>query len=768
MAKLLPSGNDLKFGDHFSILRPKFFEPGFQYLSHHGNQMIVLQPVKNPDLKFRGQVEYLAGKNQILFFGAPWFDDISQMRANGFTFLDFAFHDPSTDFLQVLKNQEIITNDIKELLSRINRQKKELEKTTQQLRDNQSQLKILSRIAELTINAVIITDAKGYIEWVNDSFVRITGYTLEEVIGKKPGHVLQGEETDLETSKYMSKQISEGKDFVCEILNYHKNGEKYWIKVFGHPILDEDGKVSRFFALEEDITISKKTEQALRDAKEKADASAMAKNIFLTNMSHEIRTPLNAIMGMGQQLTKTNLNEKQLFYLDTMNSAAENLLVIINDILDLSRIEAGKLNLENIHFNPRTLINRCINVMSPKANEKGLYLTANIDDEIAANLIGDPYRLNQMLLNLLSNSLKFTEKGSVSLSLRLMSEKHGVQSLKFEVKDTGIGIEEKFKANLFNKFTQEDESIVRKFGGTGLGLNITKKLVELMGGSIHVESKKNTGSTFSLFIDFPVSEEKEQPVEKGPTLNPEILRGREVLVVEDNLMNRILARIVLQNFGANVSEAESGFKAISLCSRFRYDIIIMDIQMPGMDGYQTTQHIRNGLCRNVPIIALTANALKGEKEKCLAAGMDAYASKPFSENDLIVIVAKLLGITGIDVDHKEEIKLYDLKFLEEVSRGDRTFIKTMIEAFIMVAEEVKSEIPDNFQQGNIPGVEAAAHKLKSNVDTLQVHSLKPLIRQIESEARNGNKNETLGSAIDDFSLIIENVLTQLKGELLAA
>ncbi len=430
-------------------------------------------------------------------------------------------------------------------------------------------------------------------------------------------------------------------------------------------------------------------------------------------------------MGMGQQLIKTELDEKQLFFLDTMNLAAENLLVIINDILDLSRIEAGKLNLENIHFNPRTLIHRCINVMSPKAHEKGLYLNAEIDDAIAPNLIGDPYRLNQILLNLLSNALKFTEKGSVSLCLRQLSAKNGIQSLKFEVKDTGIGMEEKFMANLFNKFTQEDESIVRKFGGTGLGLNITKKLVELMGGSIHVQSKKNEGSTFSIFIDFPVSEEQDQPAETGPKLNAEILQGREVLVVEDNLMNRILARVVLQNFGANVSEAESGFKAISLCSRFRYDIILMDIQMPGMDGYQTTQLIRNGLCRNVPVIALTANALKGEKEKCLAAGMNDYASKPFNENDLIVMVAKLLGITGIDVDQEEEQKLYDLHFLEEVSQGDQIFIKKMIEAFIIVAEEVKAEIPFNFQQGNIPGVEAAAHKLKSNIDTLRVQKLKP-------------------------------------------
>ena len=589
MQKLFKYEEGCDFEKYFTVHRPFFSTPSFSDLVSCQDILTILELQGNlSKIKLRGQFEYLESNNTLLYIGTPWFYDISQLPAEGLKMQDFALFDTQLDMLQALNSQESVTADVKLLLSKVNNQKKELLKNTELLKVNQTQLELLSIIAEQTINGVVITDSKGKIEWINKSFTKITGYTIEEIMGKSPGSFLHGPDTDKEIAQYMSQRIRIGNEFTSEIINYHKDGSPYWIKIDCHPIKNSNGKVVKFFALEEDITARVKTEQALREAKEKADATSQAKDIFLANMSHEMRTPLNAILGMGNQLKKTKINERQSFFLETMNAAAEHLLVVINDILDISRIEAGKLQLEYIDFDLIALVKHSVQVLSPKAEEKGLDFKLTMDENISKIIVGDPYRLNQILLNILNNAIKFTEKGSVYLTVLMHNDDNNRQQIRFIIEDTGIGMEEVFLDNIFQKFMQEDSSIARKYGGTGLGLNITKQLVELMGGSIKVKSVKNEGSLFLIDIEFQKGNVENIIIDKKINLSSSILQNIEVLLVEDNEMNRILAKTILNNFNATTTEAENGVKAIELLKEKPFDIILMDIQMPIMGGFEAT------------------------------------------------------------------------------------------------------------------------------------------------------------------------------------
>lgn len=414
----------------------------------------------------------------------------------------------------------------------------------------------------------------------------------------------------------------------------------------GTSIIDE-GEDNLLFAisyLKESVARQKMMELDLIDAKEQAEESSLAKEAFLANMSHEIRTPMNAILGMCQQLKKTELSKNQRFYLETVNSAAENLLVVINDILDITKIEAGKLDLEHIGFRLNEVLARVTQVMSHKAQEKGVQLSFCVDGSIHPVLKGDPYRLNQVLLNLVGNALKFTPKGSVLIECRASGPLNigDTQCIRINVKDTGIGIEQQFIDRLFDKFSQEDKSVTRKYGGTGLGMSICKQLIELMNGTIRVHSRKGEGTEMILTIPFDRGRESDLKQKEENNVDPAIFRGKKILLVEDNEINRLVAVTVLGSYGAVISEAVNGAEALVALEKDNYDLVLMDVQMPVMDGLEATQRIRAELKSNIPIIAFTANAIKGEIDKCHAAGMNDYVSKPFEENKLIGTIAHWL------------------------------------------------------------------------------------------------------------------------------
>eukprot|EP01137_Pigoraptor_chileana_P012744 Opistho-2@65432 len=411
-----------------------------------------------------------------------------------------------------------------------------------------------------------------------------------------------------------------------------------------YPVYNTKQELQMIIGFGIDISERKHAEEELIKAKNLAEQLTGSKDQFLANMSHEIRTPMNAILGMSHQLAKTKLDQSQQFYNDTISKAAENLLIIINDILDFSKIEAGKLSLENIGFELQEVIHKALQVMLYKAEEKGISLNLlSIDSLLSPVFIGDPYRINQVLLNLLNNSIKFTEKGSVTISCELINNAIDNQVVRITVTDTGIGMDKEFADRLFEKFTQEDVSVTRRYGGTGLGLSISKELVELMGGGIQVTSEKNAGTSISFTLTLTKGTKDDLPVNEVETIDAMLLSGRKILVVDDNEMNRVVATTILNNYGAVISEARNGKECIDILNRELVDLVLMDIQMPVMDGIEATKHIRKEISKTLPVIALTANAIKGDNEKYFSVGMNDYISKPFTENDLIKHCAIWLG-----------------------------------------------------------------------------------------------------------------------------
>ncbi|MGQ0829320.1 MAG: ATP-binding protein [Bacteroidota bacterium] len=390
---------------------------------------------------------------------------------------------------------------------------------------------------------------------------------------------------------------------------------------------------------------------ALKKAKTDAENLTKAEERFLINMSHEIRTPMNAIVGFTNLLSKTPLTTEQKQYIDAVKTSGENLLVIINDILDFSKMQAGKISLEQINFRLSQVMSTLTEFMLPKSIEKSIKLSMVIDKNIPDHLIGDPTRLNQILLNLVSNSIKFTEKGEVKTTVSLLSDTEKMVELKFSVKDTGIGIPKEKLTSIFEEFTQASNDTSRKYGGSGLGLAIVKQLVELQGGKIEVQSELGIGSTFSFTLPFrkniypDMEKENRLPEEDAPPL----VEGLNVLLVEDNILNQVLAKKVLSGWNWNVEVADNGLIAVEKLEEKDFDIVLMDIQLPEMDGYEATRYIRNKFPHpkcNVPIMAMTAHAMSSEEDRCRVVGMNGYISKPFDQKVLYSRVIFILNESG--------------------------------------------------------------------------------------------------------------------------
>jgi signal transduction histidine kinase/CheY-like chemotaxis protein len=424
----------------------------------------------------------------------------------------------------------------------------------------------------------------------------------------------------------ISSEISENKDFSTKI-NIERNDEIGTLVNSFNNMLGEIDKQNI----------------ELTSAKIKAEQSSIAKEQFLANMSHEIRTPLNGIDGMAKLLEKTSLTKEQQEYNLAIRTSSDNLLVIINDILDFSKIEAGKLTIEKIGFNLKESINRIINTMVYKTEEKRINLESEIDQNISEVLIGDPTRINQIIINLLNNAIKFTSKGCVTLKCKLVGKSPTNNKIKFEVIDTGIGIEQENLSKIFESFSQEDESTTRKFGGTGLGLTISKQLVELFNGELKVKSEKGKGTTFYFTVEFPIGSSKDWLKDEVTVADWESLEHKKVLLVEDNKINQFLATTILKNWKMKVEVAENGLIAIKKLKDQDFDVVLMDMQMPIMGGIEATAIIREELKLSIPIIALTARAIKGVDKECFEAGMNDYISKPFNQSELFNKILNLVN-----------------------------------------------------------------------------------------------------------------------------
>jgi signal transduction histidine kinase/DNA-binding response OmpR family regulator len=419
-----------------------------------------------------------------------------------------------------------------------------------------------------------------------------------------------------------------------------KDGSEFPLAISLSPLRTESGIIVS--SAIRDITKQKAAEQALQEAKQRAEAAANAKSQFLANMSHELRTPLTAILGVTDLLLAGDYRAAQRRdFLELQRTAGRGLLTLINDVLDFSRIEAGQLAIENVPFSLRAKVKNCTALVADDAARKGLELVSWIADDVPDVVLGDPARLRQVLINLLSNAVKFTDRGTVRLTLERLTEA-APPSLRFAVVDTGIGIAPEKLPQLFERFVQADSSTTRRFGGTGLGLAISKRLAELMGGRLEVESKPGRGSTFSLMLE--LREPAEMPIAPAATAAPSYAAYR-ILLAEDNDLNRQILSTVLVQAGHDVTSVSCGTQAIAAASRDRFDIILMDVHMPGMDGYAAARAIRTGehTARRVPIIALSANPLADEADRCRDAGMDLYVPKPVDWPRLFAVMAELVA-----------------------------------------------------------------------------------------------------------------------------
>jgi len=602
----------------------------------------------------------------------------------------------------------------------------------------------------------------------NQGFCKMSGFSQEELIGKKASELFVMDVDLLEEKKKLrAESISD----MYQMPVKHKNGDIRWWTVSGAPNFNDSGDFIGSIGIHLDITDQKKLEKELETAKIKAELASKAKESFLANMSHEIRTPLNAIIGMIRELGKETLNKDQKIYVEKSAIASKHLLSIINNVLDISKIEAGELTLEDEHFSLDNSVDNVMSIMSSRAEEKGIYLRSEFSEEIHQAVIGDQLRIEQVLINLVGNAVKFTTKGGITIKSSLLNNGTDEQKIRIAVSDTGVGMDENYLKNVFKKFSQEDRSVSRKYGGTGLGLAITYELIQLMGGTIEVESEKNSGTTFSVIVTLKKSDtcriEIKEDANEAISLN-----GLKILLVEDNELNRLVAQNTFKYHDCFVEEAVNGLDAIDKLKKNKFDIILMDIQMPEMDGLEATEKIRTELKIETPIIALTANAFKSEVEKCKLAGMNDYLTKPFEEISLLKLISKYTNATFNQVqqttdtkNEKTDLKLYDLNKLKELSRGDKEFIKKMISLFVEQAKVSLDEINFAYKLNDHDKIHKVAHRLKPSIDNMGISSLKKEIRELESLAKDQMNVKELSPLIEYLNTTLLKVIEALKQEI---
>lgn len=494
--------------------------------------------------------------------------------------------------------------------------------------------------------------------------------------------------------------------------------------------------------------------EALDKSRQQEKKLTVVKDQFLANMSHEIRTPMNAVLGFTHLLQQQPMNEKSREYVTAIQHAGENLLEIINDILDISKIESGMMRLEPVSFSLRGMLHSMELMFQPKALEKKLELSFSIDAHVPDILYGDVMRLTQVLVNLVNNAIKFTHQGKVQVKVSQVAAESGVRLL-FNVSDTGIGISPDKLPAIFDRFNQAEADITRKFGGTGLGLTIVRQLVELQHGSIGVESEPGKGSTFKVELPYTLGELLPDSGENYTYSQDNFALPQQpdirLLVAEDNKMNQNLLKHLLGNRQLHYQLVNNGQEAVSALSKQHFDLVLMDLQMPEMDGYTATRKIREELQSNIPIIAMTAHAMSGEREKCLQAGMNEYLSKPIREGELYRMIQVFTGKSstpelyarhnGHSAFHngnsnghatEQETPLIQLEYLHQLSMGDKTFEQNMLQQFVTQLPEDLSLLKKAIDEGSVTAIRSTAHNIKTTISFIGLETtLYPLLETLE-------------------------------------
>jgi PAS domain S-box-containing protein len=628
----------------------------------------------------------------------------------------------------------------------------EQRKLDQRLRDQQFYTRSL---IEANIDAIMTTDPVGIITDVNKQMESLTGCTRDELIGAP----FKSYFTDPERAEAAIKLVlSEKKVTDYELTARARDGKKTVVSYNATTFYDRGRTLQGVFAAARDVTERKRVEEELRQAKAAAESASRTKSDFLASMSHEIRTPLHAIMGIADLLAKTSLSQEQNKYVQTFRRAGDNLLNLTNDILDLSKVEASQLELEQTGFSLNDLLEKVTEMVVVRAEEKKLALVCEIAPNVPTDLVGDPTRLRQVLLNLLGNAIKFTEFGTVSLRVTRDGDSSVPTALRFTISDTGIGIPDEKLGRVFERFSQADSSTTRRFGGSGLGLTICKRLVELMGGRIWVESEIGEGSVFSFAVPFEIWADATRRAAEAVRTGPELpLPALRILLAEDSADNCMITVAYLEDTPYRVDIAETGAIACEMFSIGDYDLVLMDRQMPVMDGLTATRTIRAWEQANgrppTPIIALTASALKGDREKCLAAGCTGFLTKPIRQEVLLQAIRE--RSIGAPSTSKEE----SIQNQQVVLPANRK-LAARVPVFLQNRRNDVSAMLDALARDDLTTVKRLGHNMRGTGTSYGFKSITDIGAAIEQAAGNSDADASR-HWVGELSIFLKRVSAAL-------
>lgn len=615
------------FTDSFNILKPSVLKVTFDSFASHVGKLVIMES-KKTKIMFKGQFELVHDK--IIFISSIWVQDVDDIFSKGLVINDFAEFDPTIDMLHILKARQLVLDDFNALFQQVNLKNEVLKKSEERYRNIISNMNL--GLAEVSND--------GIVKYVNKSFCEMSQKSENDLVGKIAEDVIELMDSGKEIIQSKNELRRQGISDSYEIKVKLPNGEIRWWLISGAPLLNEKNELDGSLGIHLDITAQKLVQEKLTEAKNLAEKNAAMKDEFLSNMSHEIRTPLSGIYGMAQLLNMTELDGEQANYVNSICHAMENLQVIINDILDYSKINSGKLVLQNKKFSLQEELKNVIQLLQPKAYEKNIELHFEMDENLMNKYYeSDAARINQVLYNIIGNAIKFTHEGNIWVKCDLVSSDGDSEKVFFSIKDTGVGIGEEFLPYIFDKFAQEEDNLARKSGGTGLGMSISKMLVELMKGTISVESEKSKGSEFKVILPLMVANRDIPKLHQHNVIAD--VKDLNILVVEDSSVNRMIVKFMLEKEGAHVTEVINGQDAYDMIQKNQFDVVISDIQMPIMDGIELISELKSKGMKNSFFIALTANAFLEERQKCLDAGFDEVIFKPFTMNDLQVAIGKM-------------------------------------------------------------------------------------------------------------------------------